>query len=152
MTLDGGQTWTKLEMPTAQFYHVTTTTDVPYHVCGAQQDNTTACVSSAAASGFGAIAGGIDTVFYSVGGGESGYVAQDPKNPDIFFAGSYSGDITSFNRKTGQLRRVNPYPENPMGYATKDITERFQWTFPIVYSPNRSGDAVCRLAARLEDQ
>jgi photosystem II stability/assembly factor-like uncharacterized protein len=135
ITLDGGQTWTKLEMPTAQFYHVTTTSDVPYHVCGAQQDNTTACVSSAAPGGFGAIAGGIDTVFYSVGGGESGYVAQDPKNPDMFFAGSYSGDITSFNRKTGQLRRVNPYPDNPMGYATKDIAERFQWTFPIVFSP-----------------
>jgi photosystem II stability/assembly factor-like uncharacterized protein len=135
ITLDGGQTWTKMETPTAQFYHVTTTTDVPYHVCGAQQDNTTACVSSAAPNGFGAIAGGIDTVFYSVGGGESGYVAQDPKNPDMFFAGSYSGDITSFNRKTGQLRRINPYPDNPMGYATKDIGERFQWTFPIVFSP-----------------
>jgi photosystem II stability/assembly factor-like uncharacterized protein len=135
VTLDGGKTWTPLTMPTAQFYHVTTTSDVPYHVCGAQQDNSTACVSSQAPSGFGAIAGGVDTVFYSVGGGESGYVANDPRNADIFFAGSYSGDITYFNRKTGQLRRVNPYPENPMGYATKDIAERFQWTFPIVYSP-----------------
>jgi len=135
ITTDGGKTWTKLETPTAQFYHVTTTADVPYHVCGAQQDNTTACVTSAAPSGFGAIAGGVDTVFYSVGGGESGYIASDPKNPDIFFAGSYSGDITRFDRKTGQLRRINPYPVNPMGYATKDIAERFQWTFPIVFSP-----------------
>jgi hypothetical protein len=46
---------------------VTTTSDVPYHVCGAQQDNSTACVSSQAPSGFAAIAGGVDTVFYSVG-------------------------------------------------------------------------------------
>ena len=38
-------------MPTAQFYHVITTTHVPYHVCGAQQDNSTACVSSSAAAG-----------------------------------------------------------------------------------------------------
>jgi photosystem II stability/assembly factor-like uncharacterized protein len=135
ITLDGGQTWTRQDHPTAQFYHVTTTTDVPYHVCGAQQDNTTACVSSQAPSGFGVIAGGADTVFYSAGGGESGYIAQDPKNPDVFYAGSYSGEITHFNRKTGQLRRVNPYPDNPMGYATKDIAERFQWTYPIVFSP-----------------
>ena len=135
ITLDGGQTWTRQDHPTAQFYHVTTTTDVPYHVCGAQQDNSTACVSSQAPSGFGVIAGGADTVFYSVGGGESGYVAQDPKSPDVFYAGSYSGEITHFNRKTGQLRRVNPYPDNPMGYATKDIAERFQWTFPIAFSP-----------------
>jgi photosystem II stability/assembly factor-like uncharacterized protein len=135
ITLDGGQTWTRQDHPTAQFYHVTTTTDVPYHVCGAQQDNTTACVSSQAPSGFGVIAGGADTVFYSAGGGESGYVAQDPKNSDVFYAGSYSGEITHFNRKTGQLRRVNPYPDNPMGYATRDIAERFQWTYPIVFSP-----------------
>ena len=135
VTTDGGQTWTPLTQPTAQFYHVELTGDVPYHVCGAQQDNTTACVSSAAASGFAAIAGGVDTVFYSVGGGESGYIANDPKNPDIFYAGSYSGDMTRFDRKTGQLQRINPYPENPMGYASKDRTERFQWTFPIVFSP-----------------
>ena len=138
VTTDGGQTWTPLTQPTAQFYHVELTGDVPYHVCGAQQDNTTACVSSAAASGFAAIAGGVDTVFYSVGGGESGYVADDPKNPDIFYAGSYSGDMTRFDRKTGQLQRINPYPENPMGYASKDRTERFQWTFPIVFSPTDS--------------
>jgi len=134
VTTDGGQSWTPLTMPTAQFYHVTTTSDVPYHVCGAQQDNTTACVSSGPPNPFGAIAGGIDTVFYSVGGGESGYVANDPTNADIFYAGSYGGVITRFNRKTGQTRAVNPYPDNPMGYATKDIAERFQWTFPIVYS------------------
>jgi len=136
VTTDGGESWTGMAYPTAQFYHVTTTSDVPYHVCGAQQDNSTACVSSQPAEGFMAsLPGGVDTVFYSVGGGESGYIANDPKNADIFYAGSYSGDLTSFDRKTGQLRRINPYPENPMGYATKDRTERFQWTFPIVFSP-----------------
>ncbi|MFN8062225.1 MAG: hypothetical protein U0Q12_23945 [Vicinamibacterales bacterium] len=136
VTVNGGETWTDLNYPTAQFYHVTTTTDVPYHVCGAQQDNSTACVSSQPAQGGpGGSGGGADQVFYSVGGGESGYIASDPRNPDIFFAGSYGGLITRFNRKTRQLRAVNPYPDNPMGYATKDITERFQWTFPIVYSP-----------------
>src|SRR5207247_9890275 len=60
---------------------------------------------------------------------------SDRANPDIFYAGSYGGLITQFNRKTGQARAVNPYPDNPMGYATKDIAERFQWTFPIVFSP-----------------
>ncbi len=135
VSVNGGETWTDQDVPTAQFYHVITTTDVPYHVCGAQQDNSTACVSSQAADGFGGGGGGANRVFYSVGGGESGYIAVDPRNPDIFFAGSYGGLITRFNRKTGQLRAVDPFPDNPMGYASKDITERFQWTFPIVYSP-----------------
>ena len=135
ITINGGRTFTPEDHPTAQFYHVTTTSDVPYHVCGAQQDNTTACVSSRPPQGLGGVFGTINQVFYSVGGGESGYIANDPTNADIFYAGSYGGVITQFNRKTGQLRRVNPYPDNPMGYPSKDIVERFQWTFPIVFSP-----------------
>jgi photosystem II stability/assembly factor-like uncharacterized protein len=133
VTVNGGETWTPETMPTAQFYHVVTTRHVPYHVCGAQQDNSTACVSSQPAQGGpGGSGGGADQVFYSVGGGESGYVASDPRNPDIFFAGSYGGLITRLDRRSGQQRAVNPYPDNPMGYASADIAERFQWTFPIV--------------------
>jgi photosystem II stability/assembly factor-like uncharacterized protein len=133
VTVNGGETWTDEDYATAQFYHVTTTGDVPYHVCGAQQDNSTACVSSQTAAGG---PGGTRTapIFYAVGGGESGYIANDPKNPDIFYAGSYGGLLTRFNRETGQQRAINVYPDNPMGHASKDIVERFQWTFPIVFS------------------
>jgi len=135
VTVNGGQTWTAEDHPTAQFYHVTTTADVPYHVCGAQQDNSTACVSSQPPQGLGGSSGNVNLLFYSVGGCESGYVLNDPKNTDVFFAGCFGGQITRFNRKTGQLRAINPYPDNPMGYPTKDIVERFQWTTPMVFSP-----------------
>jgi photosystem II stability/assembly factor-like uncharacterized protein len=136
VSVNGGETWTPETMPTAQFYHVITTGHVPYHVCGAQQDNSTACVSSVARQGGpGGSGGGVDEVFYSVGGGESGYIANDLRNPDIFYAGSYGGLITRLDRRTGQERAVNPYPDNPMGYASADIAERFQWTFPIVIAP-----------------
>jgi photosystem II stability/assembly factor-like uncharacterized protein len=136
ISVNGGETWTAELMPTAQFYHVITTKHVPYHICGAQQDNSTACVSSAPAQGGpGGSGGGADQVFYSVGGGESGYIASDPRNPDIFYAGSYGGLLTRLDRRTGQERQVNPYPDNPMGYGSGDIAERFQWTFPIVMSP-----------------
>ena len=136
ISVNGGETWTPETMPTAQFYHVITTRHVPYHVCGAQQDNSTACVSSQAAQGGpGGSGGGADQVFYSVGGGESGFIASDPRNPDIFYAGSYGGLISRLDRRTGQERAINPYPDNPMGYASADIAERFQWTFPIVMAP-----------------
>jgi len=136
VSVNGGETWTPLTYPTAQFYHIITTTHVPYHVCGAQQDNSTACVSSVARpAGPGGSGGGADQVFYSVGGGESGYIASDPRNPDIFFAGSYGGLITRHNHKTAQERAINPYPDNPMGHPANDIVERFQWTFPIAFSP-----------------
>jgi photosystem II stability/assembly factor-like uncharacterized protein len=140
VSVNGGETWTPETMPTAQFYHVITTRHVPYHVCGAQQDNSTACVSSQPPQGGpGGSGGGADQVFYSVGGGESGYIASDPRRPDMFFAGSYGGLITRLDRRTGQERAVNPYPDNPMGYASANITERFQWTFPIVLAPTDPG-------------
>jgi photosystem II stability/assembly factor-like uncharacterized protein len=140
VSVNGGETWTAETMPTAQIYHVITTAHVPYHVCGAQQDNSTACVSSQAAqAGPGGSGGDADRVFYSVGGGESGYIASDPRAPDVFYAGSYGGLITRLDRRTGQQRQVNPYPDNPMGYASADIAERFQWTFPIVMAPTNPG-------------
>src|SRR5215475_2229350 len=140
VSVTGGETWTPQPMSTAQMYHVITTAHVPYHVCGAQQDNTTACVSSQPPQGGpGGSGGGADQVFYSVGGGESGYIASDPRSPDVFYAGSYGGLITRLDRRTGQQRAINPYPDNPMGYASADIAERFQWTFPIVLAPANPG-------------
>ena len=125
VSVNGGESWTGQAYPTAQLYHAFVTTHVPYHVCGAQQDNSTACAPS----------NGTGDAFYEVGGGESGYIAPDPRNPDVFYAGSYGGNLTRFDRKTGVVRSVNVWPDNPMGYSASDITERFQWTYPIVFSP-----------------
>jgi photosystem II stability/assembly factor-like uncharacterized protein len=129
VSVNGGQTWTDQDFPTAQFYHVFLTSHVPYQICGAQQDNSTACMSSQSA-------GQRDgEYYYPVGGGESGYIAPDPLDPDVYYAGSYGGYLTRFDRRTGQQRNINIWPDNPMGYGSEGITERFQWTFPIVFSP-----------------
>ena len=132
-TVNGGRTWTGQGYATSQFYNVFLTKHVPYHVCGAQQDNSTACVGSEANPGAGE--GSLPPIFYSPGGGESGYIASDPRNPDVFFAGSYGGLMTRLDRSTDQRRVVTVYPSNPMGHSSEDIKERFQWTYPIVYSP-----------------
>jgi photosystem II stability/assembly factor-like uncharacterized protein len=124
VTMNGGVSWTDQDFPTAQFYNVFTTAHVPYHVCGAQQDNSTACISS---TGGGEL--------YAVGGGESGYIAPDPKDTDVFYAGSYGGLLTRINRRTGERRSINVWPDNPMGFSAGDIRERFQWTFPIIVAP-----------------
>ena len=133
VTVNGGQTWTDQDIPTGQFYNVFTTTHVPYHICGAQQDNSTACVGSQAQAGGGE--GSLPPIFYAVGGGESGYIAPDPNDLNVFYAGSYGGMLSRLDRETGQQRMVNIYPNNPMGYSAIDIKERFQWTYPIVFSP-----------------
>jgi photosystem II stability/assembly factor-like uncharacterized protein len=123
ISFNGGETWTGQGFPTAQFYNVFTTAHVPYHVCGAQQDNSTACVPSTGGE------------LYAVGGGESGYIAPDPEDTDVFYAGSYGGLLTRINRRTGERRNINVWPDNPMGHSASDMTERFQWTFPIVVAP-----------------
>ncbi|MFL5385805.1 MAG: VPS10 domain-containing protein [Longimicrobiaceae bacterium] len=125
VSFNGGESWTDQDFPTAQLYHVTTTTRTPYDVCGAQQDNSTVCVPS----------NGTGREWFSVGGGESGYIAARPDNPDVFYAGSYGGLLTRLDRKTGERRVITVWPENPMGYSSGDIRERFQWTFPIVLAP-----------------
>jgi photosystem II stability/assembly factor-like uncharacterized protein len=126
VSVNGGETWTDQDVSTAQFYNAITTRHVPYHVCGGQQDNTTACVSSA----------GPPDVLYDAGGCESGYVAPDPTDLDVFYAGCYGGSLTRLDRRTGQRQQVNVWPENPMGHSAADIKERVQWTFPIVFDPH----------------
>jgi uncharacterized protein (DUF2164 family) len=74
--------------------------------------------------------------WFDVGGGESGWIAPSPKDSEIIFAGSYDGLITRYDYHTGQLRDVNPYPNNPMGWGAGDLKYRFQWNFPILFSPH----------------
>jgi photosystem II stability/assembly factor-like uncharacterized protein len=129
VSFNGGRTWTEEDQGTAQFYHVVTTNHFPYQVCGAQQDNSTLCGPSRANGGI-AISD-----WYPVGGGESGYIAVRPDNPDIVYAGSYGGYLSRYDHRTGSERDINPWPDNPMGHDAVDAKYRFQWTYPIVLSP-----------------
>jgi photosystem II stability/assembly factor-like uncharacterized protein len=132
VSVDGGETWSSVyNQPTAQFYHVVTDDQFPYRIYGAQQDNST--VSIASRSDEGAI-----TLrdWYDVGGGESGYIAPQPGDPNIVFAGTYMGTLTRFDYRTKQERDVSVWLNNYDGHAAADVPYRFQWTFPIVFSPH----------------
>jgi photosystem II stability/assembly factor-like uncharacterized protein len=137
VSVDFGDTWTNEDFPTAQIYHVATTIDIPYHVCGAQQDNSTICVTSEPA-GRGNGSTGLEYLgrpVYSPGGGESGYIAPDPKDADILYAGSQGALLTRYDRKTGHMRDVQVYPLFFSGMSSAVLKERWQWTFPIVFNP-----------------
>ncbi|HET9399834.1 MAG TPA: hypothetical protein VFO34_02700, partial [Candidatus Acidoferrales bacterium] len=134
VSVNGGQTWTSQDVPTAQLYHVATTKDFPYQVCGAQQDNSTVCVQSVS-GGRGGGGAGTWPPLYAVGGGESGYIAPSPKDPNIFYAGSQGALLTRFDRRTNFSRDIEVYPRFFSGEASKDLPDRWQWTYPIVFSP-----------------
>ena len=128
------RTWSDQDFPTAQWYHVVTTAHLPFHVCGAQQDNSTLCVPSNTNVG-GGFGGPPVAAPYPVGGGEPGYIAPDRTDPEVFFAGSNNGTfLTRYNRRTGELKEVGAYPRFFSGEPSKDVKERWQWTYPIIFS------------------
>ena len=151
-----GGKWTAQDYPTEQFYHAITTAHTVYHVCGSQQDNSTLCTPfnwNAAAFGLGGGGrrgggggGASDTtrrditlggmaVSYVAGGGEPGYIGADPLDPDLFYSGTNNGAyVDKFNRRLQTSREVNPYPWFYSGEPSKEIKERWQWTFPILFS------------------
>ncbi len=134
VSINGGETWTEQDFPTAQLYHVMATSDVPYHVAGAQQDNSTVAVPS---DGWGNMQarGPNHGWYYSVGGGESGWITQHPTDKDIFYAGSQGALLTRYDRSTGQIRDIQVYPRFFSGEPATSLPERWQWTFPIMFSP-----------------
>jgi photosystem II stability/assembly factor-like uncharacterized protein len=140
ITTDGGTTRVSPQLPTAQLYHVHLTNHFPYHVCGAEQDGSSQCGPSRGGGGGGRGGGGgggqVNDGFYGVAGGESGYIASHPLDPDITYGGNYGGDLSMQNRRTGQSMALDPWPLNPMGHDAKDAKYRFQWTFPIMNSPH----------------
>ncbi|MGH9334435.1 MAG: glycosyl hydrolase, partial [Vicinamibacteria bacterium] len=135
VSLNGGETWTEQDYGTTQLYHVNTTNDVPYHVCGAQQDNTTVCVPSDGWENMLVPFGANHGWRYEVGGGESGYITQHPKNLDVFYAGSQGALLTRYDRSNGQIRDIQVYPRFFSGEPSSALPDRWQWTYPIVFSP-----------------
>jgi photosystem II stability/assembly factor-like uncharacterized protein len=131
VSFNGGKSWTEQDQPTAQFYRVALDNDFPYNIYGAQQDNSTVRIASRTVD-----SGITRQDWYDVGGGESGWIAPSPKDSQIVYAGSYGGLITRYDHHTGQLRDVSPYPNNPMGAGADVLKYRFQWNFPILFSPH----------------
>ncbi len=134
VSINGGKTWTEQDYPTSQFYHVMATSDVPYHVVGAQQDNSTLAMPSDGWD-FKQARGPNHGWYYAVGGGESGWITQSPTNPDIFYAGSQGALLTRYNRSNGQIRDIQVYPRFFSGEPASALPERWQWTFPIMFAP-----------------
>jgi photosystem II stability/assembly factor-like uncharacterized protein len=132
ITIDGGKNWsTQYNQPTAQFYHVVADNDFPYRLYGAQQDNTTVGILTRSDRGY------IDRGDWDdVGGGESGYIAVDPRDSNIVYAGSYFGYITRYNRRDYQAQNVQQWPDDPDGHNASGLKYRYTWTMPIVFSPH----------------
>jgi len=134
VTEDGGATWSSMmNQPTSQFYRVTTDNSFPYRIYGAQQDNSTVRIRHRNDG-----ASITEADWEPTAGGESGWIAPDPKDSEIVYGGSYGGLLTRENHRNGTSRTVNVWPDNPMGHGAEGMKYRFQWNFPIFFSPHQS--------------
>ncbi|MEP1033223.1 glycosyl hydrolase [Ekhidna sp.] len=132
VSFDAGENWSTYQnQPTAQFYRVTTDDSFPYRIYGAQQDNSTVRIDHRSG---GRYIG--DDDWESTAGGESAHIAPKPDNNDIVYGGSYDGFLTRVDHSKDQVRAVNVWPDNPMGHGAEGFEYRFQWNFPIFFSPH----------------
>jgi photosystem II stability/assembly factor-like uncharacterized protein len=131
ISTNGGESWHAPPLPICQFYHVAADNRTPYHVSGTMQDIGTASGPS------NSLGGGIRLGdWYPVGGGETGFTAPDPSDPNIVYAGEYGGYLSHYDHRTGQVRCISVYPYNPSGHGAEDLRYRFQWTAPVLISPH----------------
>ncbi len=132
VSFDAGANWsTYRNQPTAQFYRVSTDNHFPYRILGAQQDNSTVRILSRT---YGNAIG--DEDWQPTAGAESGYVVADPLNDEIVYGGNYGGYLSRVNHKTGENRAVSVWPDNPLGGGADVMKYRFQWNFPLFFSPH----------------
>jgi photosystem II stability/assembly factor-like uncharacterized protein len=148
VTFDGGKSWSSdMNQPTGQFYTVKTDNNFPYRVLGAQQDDTTVSIASSD------LARSDDqSNWYVVGGGESGYVVPDPKNPNLVYAGAFWGLLTRYDHSSGIIRNISIWPDVPGGRTGAELKYRFQWTYPIAISPARAVYAGANVLFKSTDE
>ena len=131
---DGGENWTTyFNQPTAQFYRVNTDNTFPYRIYGAQQDNSTIRISHRTSGG-----SITERDWESTAGGESAHLAPDPNNNDIVYGGTYKGYMMRRDHSINQTRSVNVWPDNPAGSGVEVMKYRFNWNFPVIFSPHDS--------------
>ena len=132
ISFNGGGSWSSLmNQPTAQFYRVVTDNHFPYRIYAAQQDNSTVRILHRS-DGYGIS----ESDWETTAGCECAHLAPYPQDDDIVFGGCYDGLLEMVNHETGYSRAVNVWPDNPMGHGVEDMKYRFQWNYPILFSPH----------------
>ncbi|MBK7587149.1 MAG: hypothetical protein IPI22_01910 [Bacteroidetes bacterium] len=67
----------------------------------------------------------------------------DPTNDEIVYGGNYGGYLSRLNHKTNENRTISVYPVSPIGEGADSLKYRFQWNFPIFFSPHNP-KRLCR--------
>ncbi|HYY12921.1 MAG TPA: hypothetical protein VE758_00650 [Chthoniobacterales bacterium] len=131
ISTDAGKTWTtQNNQPTAQFYHVAVDNAFPYHIYGAQQDNSNVGIASRTDSG---VIG--REAWFEAGGGETGFVVPDPRDWHIIYSNN-EGFAVRYDKAHENSQDISPVPLDNSGHGAVDLAHRFQWVTPLMLSPH----------------
>jgi photosystem II stability/assembly factor-like uncharacterized protein len=124
---DLGEHWRfAANLPVTQFYKVAVDYDEPYyHVYGGTQDNNTQGGPSRTDN----VHGIRNSDWFVTLFGDGHQPAVDPTNPDIVYSEWQEGNLSRYDRKTGEVMYIQPQP------ARGEPRERFNWDAPILISP-----------------
>ncbi len=131
---DRAEHWRQIDnLALGQFYEIGVSMEDPYAVCGGLQDNSSWCAPNDTRSGYGIRNGD----WVDVSGGDGFYNKIDPTNPDVIYTESQGGNISRYDRRTGQSVRMRPVarPDD----EDEDRSYRFNWNAPIhvsAHDPN----------------
>ncbi len=136
LTVDGGAHWSFAQNITAgEVYHVSLSTENPYVVCAALQDNNGFCGPSNSLDSDGIM----NRHWTNVVGGDGEWTVPDPIDPNFIWADLENGIVTVFDKKTQASRFVRPYDALPGGFLgpfdLSKATYRFNWDSPIAFAP-----------------
>jgi photosystem II stability/assembly factor-like uncharacterized protein len=130
ISLNRGKSWTRIELPIAQMYHVAVDNQVPYYVYGGMQDGPGYKGPSTANEW------NYASQWERSAGCECGFIVPDPVDANIVWGGCYNGGFTRVDYRTGHNRTVKVWPESAYGHSAALLKYRFNWTFPITISPH----------------
>jgi len=144
-SFDGGKNFIfKSNLPVTQFYRVAVDNSYPfYYVYGGTQDNNSFGGPSASISD-----GVVNDDWFVTQGGDGFWVAIDPTDPNIVYTESQYGNVSRWDRKSGQSVSIKPYP------GEGELTYRWNWDTPVVISPfnNKRIYVAANFLFRSDDQ
>ena len=125
-SVDRGSTWRQfLNLPVAQFYHVSVDNKKPYNVYGGLQDNGSWYAPSSDA-------GGVENGDWkNIGYGDGFYAFADKYDDDILYWQWQGGNIVRYYKSSGETKEIRPYSDDP------NEKLRFNWNTPVVFSPTQ---------------
>jgi len=128
-SFDSGENWRyHANLPITQYYKVALDDDAPfYNIYGGTQDNNTQGGPSRTDSGHGILNSDWQIVLF----GDGHQPATEPGNPDIVYAEWQQGNLTRYDRTTGEMVYIQPQP------GKGEAPERYNWDAPILVSPHK---------------